>query len=146
MAVLDPIVGVIRKTSTASGVSALVGTRVSVFGDHRSSSAGGMPYIVVEQIGGDDTNHLLGHSDSASASVQISCVGLTYASAQSVRQAVLNAWRGAYPQTVSIGADSIQIHSAQITNQNDQKAGPSDGSNMPRYINTLDIELRYRTA
>jgi hypothetical protein len=146
VAVLDPIAGVIHKTVSASPVAALVGSRVSIFGDHKSSAAAGVPYIIVEQIAGDDTNHLGGHSSVAFASVQVSCVGLSYASAQSVRQAALTAWRGAYPQTITRSADSVRILSAQVVNQNDRKIGPTDGSSSPRYMNTFDLELRYETA
>lgn len=146
MAVLDPVAGVIARTAANAGVTSLVGGRVSVYGDHRSSAAGGTPYIVVEQVGGEDTNHLLGHAGAADASVQVSCVGNTYASAQAVRAAVLAVWRTPYPVTVTVGADSIKILSAQIGGQNDLKPRPDDGGGAPRYVNMTDIELRYETA
>lgn len=142
----DIVAAIVRRTVAAAAVTALVGTRVSVFGDHRSHAAGGTPYITVQLTGGGDLDHMTGHANHARATVQINCVGATYASAQQVRRAVVDLWRGTVQQTVSITGGNVKIVQATVQNPFDARSGPSDGPDMPLFVNIIDLELWYQTT
>lgn len=142
----DVMQAVIKKTADAAAVSALVGTRVGVFADHASTSAAGLPYITVQQIGGDDLDHTTGHAGIADAVLQLNCVGATYASAQAVREAVAATWRAFNRGTVAASGGDVLLHSATLEGATDLPAAPAAGRNAPRFVNTIDLRVHYSTG
>jgi hypothetical protein len=141
----DVMAAVIAKTAAAAGVSALVGSRVAPFADHASADAAGLPYITLQQVAGDDIDHLTGHSGKADAVLQINCVGATYASAQAVRNAVAAAWRAFNRGTVSTSAGDVRLHSATLEGQQDSPRAPAAGRDAPRFVNTIDLRVHVST-
>ena len=142
----DIVAATIKHTASDAGVSALVGSRVSVFGVHRSDPSAGTPYITVESMGEPDEDHIAGHAGLAEATVLIKCVGMTYASAQSVRSAVLSAWRGLANTDIATGGGTVRVISCHVADQPDATSGPSAGRNTPIFINMVQLKLWYATA
>lgn len=141
----DVMQAVIKTMADAAGVSGLVGTRVGVFADHASTSAAGLPYITVQQVAGDDLDHLEGHAGLADAVLQINCVGATYSSANAVREAVAAVWRAFNRGTVSATGGDVLLHSATLEGATDLPASPAAGRNAPRFVNSIDLRVHYGT-
>ena len=143
-AVADPIAGVIRKLRGTAAVTALVGTRIGVFGSH--SSEGALPFITVEEVTGADTRHLLGDSTLASATVQINCIGSNSKSATDVRLACLAAWRAVVTESITVDGGTFEVRGVAIDNLNERRPRASAGRDTPRFIRSFDLGLSYRTS
>lgn len=141
----DVVAAIITQTLAAAPVAALVGNRMGVHGDHASSEAAGTPYLTVQQVAGDDIDHLAGHSGKADAVLQLNAVGTTYASAQAVRNAVAAAWRAFNRGTITTAGGDVTLHSATVEGVADAPRAPAAGRDAPRFVNTLDLRVHVST-
>jgi len=141
----DVMAAIIAKTLESSAVTDLIGSRMSPWADHASSEAAGLPYVTVQQVSGDDIDHLTGHSGIADAVMQVNCVGATYTSAQAVRNAIAAVWRAFVRGNVTTRAGTVALHSASVEGVSDAPRAPTTGRDAPRFVNILDLRVYYST-
>ena len=121
------------KLVSDAAVTALVGSRIYPLTLPQGVT---LPAIRYQRITGNSDPHLGGTTGLAVATVQLDCVGTTYAGAEQVRDAVRESLE-AYQGTVS----GVKITSVRATNHSDFYDAPAHANDVGLYQLMSDYEV-----
>lgn len=119
-------------------VGAQVGDRI-----YRSVAPDGatFPFVTYETISKVRNHHLTGSSEITSTLIQFDCIGTTAASAKATAEVLRKNLDALSATTIGNTGLTTFVRSCYLTDERDDFAGPSDGSDIPVYRTSLDFKF-----
>lgn len=130
--------GLVSLLANEASINALVGSRIYV--DNAPQTAT-LPHIVITQMSANENKTLDGSGETRQVTFDIDCKADRSLEAYNLGTAV-RTFIDDYTGT----AGTQTIDAVLMNNESDSVEPPTDNSDLPRYVVTLDIDIFYKPA